>query len=174
MTLSELLKIMPKAGSKRASLFVGPLNRAMTACKITTPARRAAFLAQLAHESGQLLYTREIADGHAYEGRRDLGNSEKGDGPRFRGRGLIQITGRANYRACSLALYGDERLLKNPELLEAPEAAALSAAWFWSSNNLNDLADHGNFDAITRRINGGTAGAAERLAFFRAAERVFA
>lgn len=173
MTLSELLKIMPKAGSKRASLFVGPLNRAMKDRKITTPARQAAFLAQLAHESGQLLYTRELASGQAYEGRRDLGNFERGDGPRFRGRGLIQITGRANYRACSIALYNDERLLANPELLETPEAAAQSAAWFWAANSLNDLADHGNFAAITRRINGGTNGAEERLAFYQVAQRVF-
>lgn len=174
MTLSELLKIMPKAGAKRASLFLGPLNRAMKERRITTPARQAAFLAQIAHESGQLIYTRELADGRAYEGRRDLGNFEKGDGPKFRGRGLIQITGRANYRASSLALYGDERLLQTPELLEAPEGAAQSAAWFWAANNLNDLADYNNFDAITRRINGGTNGAEERLAFYQIAKSVFA
>lgn len=174
MTLSELLKIMPKAGAKRASLFLGPLNRAMKERRITTPARQAAFLAQIAHESGQLIYTRELADGRAYEGRRDLGNFEKGDGPRFRGRGLIQITGRANYRACSLGLFADERLLAFPELLEGAEQAARSAAWFWAANGLNALADQGDFAAITRRINGGTNGAAERLAFYRTAESVFA
>lgn len=154
-------------GSKRrAAQFIGPLVEAMNRFGINTPARAAAFLAQIMHESGRLRYTRELASGEAYEGRRDLGNLHKGDGRRFRGRGLIQITGRANYRDCSMALYGDERLLITPELLEHPEGAAMSAAWYWSSRNLNALADAGQFGLITRRINGGMNGLADRLAHY--------
>lgn len=161
---------MPRAGA-RAAQFVAPLLAAMARFGINTPTRVAAFLAQIAHESGQLRYVLEVADGKAYEGRATLGNTEPGDGPRFRGRGLIQVTGRANYRACSLALFGDERLLDNPELLEHLEYAALSAAWFWSSHDCNELADAGDFRALTKRINGGYNGLAERTAFWERAEQ---
>lgn len=154
-------------GSKRrGAQFIGPLVEAMNRFGIDTTARAAAFLAQIMHESGRLRYTIELASGEAYEGRRDLGNLHKGDGRRFRGRGLIQITGRANYRDCSMALYGDERLLITPELLEQPDGAAMSAAWYWSSRNLNALADAGQFGLITRRINGGMNGIADRLAHY--------
>ncbi len=173
MTLEELKKIIPYAGP-RAGVFYDPLTKAMDEFDIDTPARKAAFLAQIAHESGSLKYVREIASGEAYEGRSNLGNTEPGDGVRFKGRGLIQITGRANYRDCSLALFGDDRLLRNPELLEAPEAACRSAAWFWKSRALNDLADTGAFKAITRAINGGYNGYADRLAYFQRATQVLA
>lgn len=169
---ATLLAIMPLANA-RAAQFAGPLGAAMARFGINTPIRAAAFLAQIAHESGQLRYVRELADGKAYEGRKDLGNTEPGDGPRFRGRGLIQVTGRFNYRACSLELFGDERLLDNPELLEFPEYAALSAAWFWAAHGCNEIADTGDFRALTRRINGGYNGLAERTAFWERAERVF-
>lgn len=145
-----------------AARYLDPLNTAMQRFGIDTPVRAAAFLAQIMHESARLRYVRELASGAAYEGRSDLGNVEPGDGRYFKGRGLIQITGRANYRACSLALYGDERLIDHPSLLEAPEASALSAAWYWHSRNLNALADAGQFDLITRRINGGLNGAQDR------------
>lgn len=161
---------MPRAGA-RAAQFVAPLVAAMARFDINTSTRVAAFLAQIAHESGQLRYVLELADGKAYEGRANLGNTEPGDGPRFRGRGLIQVTGRANYRACSRALFGDDRLLDNPELLEHLEYAALSAAWFWSANGCNELADAGDFRALTKRINGGYNGLAERTAFWERAEQ---
>lgn len=171
ITLEQLRAIMPQARS-RADVYLLPLQEAMTEYGIDTPVRRAAFLAQVAHESGQLRYVRELASGEAYEGRADLGNTLPGDGIRFKGRGLIQITGRANYRACSLALFGDLRLLTQPELLEAPSPACRSAAWFWASRGLNALADAGDFRAITRRINGGINGYAERLAAFERAQAV--
>lgn len=172
MSLDQLRAAMPYSGD-RAVVFVVPLGQAMEAHEITTPQRQAAFLAQLAHESGSLRYTRELADGSAYEGRRDLGNTEPGDGPRYKGRGLIQITGRANYRACSKALFDDEQtLIDHPELLELPANAAMSAAWFWQSRGLNTLADQGKFEAITRRINGGTNGMADRLAHWDRALKV--
>ena len=95
-----------------------------------------------------------------------------GDGQRYRGRGLIQITGRNNYLRCSLALFGDERLLRTPELLELPQWAAESAAWFWWVRELNALADRNEFEAITRKINGGLNGLADRLQLWERARAV--
>ncbi len=171
VTLEQLQKIMPYA-RKRAEVFLVPLNEAMHEFHINSPIRRAAFLAQIAVESGELRYVEEIASGAAYEGRTDLGNTQPGDGKKFKGRGPIQITGRANTRACSLALYGDERLLDTPELLEQPEDGCRAAGWFWMTRGLNMLADDGDFERITRRINGGTNGAAERRAYHVVAKRV--
>lgn len=170
--LEQLKKIIPCAGL-RAGVFLVPINEAMKEFDINTPMRQAAFLAQVAHESGSLRYVREIASGEAYEGRVDLGNMEPGDGPRFRGRGLIQITGRSNYRDCSVALYGDEvPLLLHPELLEETVPACRSAGWFWWSRGLNALADARDFRSITRVINGGFNGFQNRLAFFDRAQAV--
>lgn len=172
ITLDQLRAIMPYAGS-RAVTYIDPLNRAMDERGIDTPARQAAFLAQIAHESGSLRYVKEIASGEAYEGRRDLGNTEPGDGPRYKGRGLIQITGRANYRQCSEALFGDaQALLDHPEFLELPENATRSAAWFWASRGLNERADRAEFDRITRVINGGINGMEDRLAHWDRALKV--
>jgi putative chitinase len=173
ITLAELQEIMPYAGL-RAETYLDPLNAAMDEFDINTPDREAAFLAQLAHESGSLRYVRELATGDAYEMRADLGNDRPGDGIRFKGRGLIQITGRANYRTCSTALFGDVRLLQHPELLEEPENAARSAAWFWQAKGLNALADVGAFRTITKRINGGLSGYDDRLAYWQEAKSVLA
>lgn len=174
MTADDLRHIMPLAG-KLADLFVVPLTAAMTEFGIDTPRRRASFLAQVAHESGQLRFTREIwgptPAQRTYEGRVDLGNTSPGDGFRYRGRGLIQITGRSNYRACGTMLGFD--LLNHPELLEGPTLASRSAAWFWNKHGLNDLADKDNQVEICRRINGGTNGLNERLAFYETAQQLF-
>lgn len=166
VTLEQLQTIMPYARS-RAAVFLLPLNDAMDEFGIDTPARQAAFLAQVCHESGSLRYVRELASGEAYEGRDDLGNTEPGDGMRFKGRGLIQITGRANYRECGRAL--GLPLEDEPELLEQVENACRSAAWFWKSRGLNAFADAGDFRAITRRINGGINGYTDRLAAYERA-----
>lgn len=171
MNRNDLLKIMPYAKS-RIDTFAVPLNAAMMEFNISTKARQASFLAQVGHESGQLLYVRELASGAAYEGRKDLGNTEPGDGIRYKGRGLIQITGRANYKACGDALGYD--LVANPAFLESPVLACRSAAWFWRSNGLNVLADKGDQVGVTRRINGGINGLADRLALFRVASEVLA
>lgn len=174
ITIDQLKKIIPYAGP-RAVVFLAPLNDVMTEFGIDTPARQAAFLAQVAHESGSLRYVREIAEGSAYEGRVDLGNTELGDGPRFKGRGLIQITGRTNYRTCSKALYGDDETLQlHPELLEDVVPACRSAAWFWWSHGLNSTADAGDFRKISRVINGGFNGYDERLAYYQRAKTVLA
>jgi putative chitinase len=142
--------------------------------QIIGPKRMAAFIAQIGHESGQLQFVREIwgpTPAQAkYEGRADLGNTVKGDGSRYRGRGLIQITGRANYVACGEALGLD--LANQPELLELPQHAAMSAAWFWKQKGLNDLADKDQFNTITRRINGGLNGLQDRLEIWTRARAV--
>lgn len=169
ISLDQLKQILPLSG-RRASTFCQPLNDAMAEFDIDTPARQASFIAQVGHESGQFIYVRELASGSAYEGRKDLGNTHPGDGVKFRGRGLIQVTGRDNYEACGHALGLD--LLTNPELLETPVNAARSAAWFWRTHGLNQLADAGDQVAVTRRVNGGKNGLAERLAFFEVAQRV--
>jgi putative chitinase len=171
----QLLQILQNAGHQ-AGVFVPVLNTAMNRYGIVGTPRAAAFIAQIGHESGQLHYVREIwgptAQQAGYEGRADLGNTVKGDGSKYRGRGLIQITGRANYTACGEALGLD--LLSKPELLELPQHAAMSAAWFWSTKGLNTLADQGDFVKITRRINGGTNGLAARQALYYKALKVLA
>ncbi len=169
ITTEELHSIMPFAGA-RCNEYAAPLNAAMKRFEIDNPLREAAFIAQIAHESGSLHFVKELASGGAYEGRKDLGNTEPGDGIFFKGRGLIQITGRHNYSLCGLALELD--LLEHPELLELPENACLSAAWFWNARKLNELADKPDFLSITRRINGGTNGYQSRLDFYERAKKV--
>lgn len=162
ITGTQLQSIMPFANARIPS-FVAPLNGAMHEFHINSPIRQAAFIAQIAHESGELRYVKEIASGAAYEGRKDLGNTQPGDGMKYKGRGLIQITGRNNYAECGKALGVD--LITNPELLETNDLACRSAAWFWASRGLNDLADRGDFERITKRINGGLNGYQERLVY---------
>lgn len=203
----QLQKIMPRC---QADAWVEPLNQAMTRFEIASPQRMAAFLAQIAHESGELrrlvenlsysanrltqvwpnrFPTIEKAQAYAnnperladYVYAKRLGNGDEasGDGWRFRGRGLIQLTGRGNYRsvgdATGLALEAQ------PELLEQSGPAALSAAYFWRSHGLNELADDRNDDnddedfvAITVKINGGKAGLAERRAYWSSAKSALA
>ncbi|AVO57556.1 glycoside hydrolase family 19 protein [Pseudomonas chlororaphis] len=179
VTLEMIQRIMPNARSQ-AGVFVSALNTAMANRYINTPKRMAAFLAQIGHESGQLRYVRELGNDQ-YLSKYDtgslaarLGNTPEadGDGQKYRGRGLIQVTGRNNYRQCSLGLFGDERLLALPELLEQPQWAAESAAWFWQQNGLNELADRDQFNSITRRINGGLNGLEDRLQLWARAREV--
>lgn len=170
MTKQELKKIAPYASAKNISLYTPLLNKYMGHYGINTQARKAAFLATILHESGSLTYTEEIASGQAYEGRKDLGNTEAGDGKRFKGRGLIQITGRYNYSVASLAMGID--LLKNPELLAEPNNATWVSCWWWQSKGLNELADKGDFRRITRIVNGGYNGWADRLNFYNKAKEV--
>ena len=175
ITPQQLLQILPNAGPV-AGVFVPVLNAAMGHYQIVGAKRVAAFIAQIGHESGQLKYVKEIwgptAAQAKYEGRKDLGNTVAGDGSKYRGRGLIQITGRANYMAFGEALGLD--LIKQPELLEKPQHACMSAAWFWATKGLSTLADAGQFDKITQRINGGQNGAADRQALYARALKVLA
>lgn len=179
VTLKQLQHILPNAGTQ-ASVFLPVLNAAMVKWGIVTPLRKRAFLAQIGHESGQLRYVRELGNDQ-YLAKYDtgklaarLGNTPEadGDGQRYRGRGLVQVTGHDNYKRCGEALGLD--LLARPELLERPEHAADSAGWFWHQAGLNSLADKGPsaFEAITRRINGGLNGQDDRLAIYKRAEQV--
>lgn len=140
---------------------------------IASRERAAAFIAQVGHESGGFTLTRELwgptSAQTRYEGRADLGNTQPGDGSRFRGRGLIQITGRANYEKVSKAFGVD--VTASPELLELPEMAARSAGWWWANHGCNELADAGDFDALTRRINGGLNGIDDRRARWETAKK---
>lgn len=195
----QLLQILPSAGQV-AGVFVSALNTSMNHYQIVGLKRVAAFIAQVGHESGQLTrlvenlnysadalqstwpsrFNAELAKSVARKpeqiasiayGNR-MGNTEPGDGWKYRGRGLIQITGKDNYRACGEALGLD--LIAYPELLERPQHAAMSAAWFWASRGLSTLADAGSFSKITSRINGGQNGAADRQALHARALEVLA
>lgn len=190
----QLHAIMPKADAPK---WVLALSAAMAEYDITTPARAAAFLAQLAHESVELTHVEEnlnysatgllkvfpkrvtpeqavtlarnpeaIAN-HVYGNRKDLGNTEPGDGWRYRGRGPIQLTGKANYAKAAEAL--EAPLVENPDAVTAPLVGARVAGWYWQSHGLNELADAGDFTGITKRINGGVLGLAERQAYHRRA-----
>lgn len=146
------------------------INAAMLEADIVGIPRQAAFLAQVLHETGGFQWLEELASGAAYEGRADLGNTESGDGRKFKGRGLIMITGRANYKAAGADLGLD--LIGNPERAAEPATAARVAAWFWTRHGLNSLADAGKFDSITRKINGGLNGKAERDRLYARAKKV--
>jgi len=170
ISYDQLVRIMPYA-KQRADKFIDPINDAMREFDISENGiREAAFLAQIAHESGELRYVEELATGEAYEGRDDLGNLYTGDGIKYKGRGLIQLTGRSNYAECGEALGLD--LIACPELLEEPANACRSAAWFWQTHGLNELADKHDFLRITRIINGGLNGYADRLKYYEKATQV--
>lgn len=187
MTLGQV-KAATGATLHYAERFLPYISATCDRYLIDTPTRQLCFLAQVGHESGGLYYTEELASGQAYEGRRGLGNTQPGDGKRFKGRGLIQITGRTNYQALGAALSLD--LLANPTLLGGKNVdhctpdqltyAALSAGWFWHKSGLNALADKiqlrnpidegpnlDYFRQITRRINGGYNGLTDRLARYK-------
>ena len=164
----ELLRAATGCTRAAAGLYAEHLTAAWEAYSVDTPTRVAAFLAQIGHESGGLSHVREIwgptPAQKRYEGRADLGNTEPGDGERFKGRGLIQCTGRANYRAMAneLRRFGAPDFEAEPEAMEQPQWAAWSAAAWWGTHGCNELADVGTFEALTKRINGGTNGLEDR------------
>lgn len=180
ITVKQLLAIMPnaRAYSAKNKNFAGyslesivlRMNKYAKEFGIDSPQRWAHYLAQIAHESAELRYSEEIASGKAYEGRTDLGNVIKGDGVRFKGRGLIQLTGRTNYTTYK-AFCGFD-VVKQPELLAKPVGAIRSSMWFWKSNGLNELADRDEFTAITKRVNGGTNGIEDRRKYLARAKKV--
>lgn len=171
ITWSQIHMIMPNTRASQEK--VNAINDAMVAFGIDQNlSRQAAYIAQVAEETGELRYTREIADGSAYEGRKDLGNTQPGDGHRYRGGGDLEVTGRLNFTNASLACFGDVRLVDDPDLIEQPVPGSMVGAWFWQSHGLNILADDGLFDRITKVINGGTNGAAERVMYWQRAKRI--
>lgn len=162
----------------RARTFAPFIDAAMAEFGIDTPERQAAFLAQVGHESGGLHWLVELWGIQPTKAQAryeppsqkatELGNVHPGDGIRFRGRGLLQVTGRANYRAAGAALGSD--LETFPDLLSEPGMAARSAAWFWHSRSLNHFVDSDDFETLTRRINGGLTHYEERLALWAGAK----
>ncbi len=162
----------------RAIKWTIPFTMALDYARIRSRAETAAFVAQVGHESGSFIYTSEIwgptTAQRRYEGRADLGNTTPGDGSRFRGRGLIQTTGRANYTRLTSRLrkMGAPDFVASPELLEQPKWAALSAADYWLDRKLSQyfMPDGGvRFRALTRAINGGLNGLDDRLARYERA-----
>ena len=181
LTADQLRAIMPATPAARRDAILPFLQAAMTEFAIEAPARMAAFLAQLAHESGQFRFMEEIWGPTAAQRRYEpvttlatnLGNSEVGDGQRFKGRGPIQITGRANYRRFGDLLGTD--LVADPPRAALPELAFRIAGLFWSKKGLNELADRAtveSFREITRRINGGFNGLEDRQKFYAVARTV--
>lgn len=164
VTKQQLLQIMPNAryayqstGMSRADKFLPYINKYMEEFGINTRLQVCHFLAQIAHESAELRYTEELASGAAYEGRKDLGNIQRGDGKKYKGRGLIQLTGRNNYT--QYKAYCGFDVLEKPELLAQPRGATRSACWFFKTRGLNEIAatDDGTEKAllaISIKING--------------------
>jgi putative chitinase len=176
MTLDQLIRMLPYS-RPHAAKYLPWLNATMAEFNINTPVRQAAFIAQVGHESGSLAYTVELASGQAYDTGQlaaRLGNTPEadGDGQRWKGHGLLQVTGAANHRAC--AAYFGLPLDGIVAWLTTPEGACRSAGWFWSTHGLNQLADSGDQVAVTRGVNGGINGLAARLALFNVAIRVLA
>ena len=198
---AELLQEAFDLEDGTAEKYIDALNAAMDEFEINTSQRRAMFLAQCCHESGHFRavsenlnykadsltrvfpkYFRDVDPNdyakqpekianRVYGGRMGNGDEESGDGYRFRGRGLIQLTGKSNYIACSEDLEVD--LIENPDYLITPEGAARSAAWFWSANDLNKYADSDDIVGCTKRVNGGTIGLEERTELYDEAKALF-
>lgn len=171
MTPAEWRQVLLKMEPKGKPWILDGLADAMpimvTRFDLNTNVRQQHFLAQVAHESDHFQTTREYASGKAYEGRKDLGNTHKGDGERFRGRGLIQLTGRYNYDKASKAL--GEPYVDDPPLVEKFPAAAIVSGWWWKANGCNELADKDDVKVVTKRVNGGLNGLASRTALLATA-----
>ena len=170
ITKEQLFLIAKYAAKSKIDAMHEDLNDSLHKYNITTPFRIAHFLAQVIHESGSFRYMQEIASGEAYEGRKDLGNTEPGDGKKFKGRGLIQLTGRANYKE-----YGEDigqDLTANPEKVAEFPLAIDVAGWYWSTRGLNQYADQDDVRAVTRRINGGYNGLDDRIKYLEIAKKV--
>ena len=179
ITADLIKKIVPgAAGNVRANRnfsgmtlegIVEMMNKFAAEGDVDTPMRWAHGLAQVMHESGGLRYSEELASGKAYEGRKDLGNTRRGDGIRYKGRGLIQVTGRSNYT--KYKAYCGYDVVEQPELLSRPVGAVRSAMWYWKTNALNYYADRDDVRSVTRRINGGENGLANRQRLLERAKR---
>ena len=180
LTDAQLARIMPNLSASKRALYLPHLNATMAANGMTSLLRIAAFVAQLAHESGEFRWMEELWGPTPAQRRyepvgelaRKLGNTDPGDGKRFKGRGPIQITGRFNYGRFGKLLGID--LAAEPDRAAQPDIAFATAGLFWRSNGLNELADGDQFITITRRINGGTNGLAERQRYYRLAKDVLA
>jgi putative chitinase len=175
ITKPILLRAVPTTYIPRVDEFVASFNQWNIPFGIDSPKRIAHYLAQVFHESGVLRYVEEIASGEKYEGRKDLGNTQKGDGKRFKGRGFIQLTGRANYKAFNDYDLCTEDVIAHPEKVAAFPLNQIASMWFWQTHGLNELADKDDGGMIgeqicrqiTKIINGGQNGIANRLYLYR-------
>jgi len=189
LTVDQLQECLPNARRERLEFFVDGINETFEQFEIDTPQRMAMFLAQTAHESANfsaveenlnysakgLLGTwpkrfrgvenqyarkpQQIAN-RAYCDRMGNGSESSGDGWKYRGRGLIQLTGQDNYRTCGDAL--NLNLLDDPDMASKNPAAVLSAGWFWTTRRLNEISDSGDVAKATKVINGGSNGLLDR------------
>ena len=183
------LKSISGVNSKLLPELVKWMNELCPKYEIDTVQEYAHFLAQACHETDHFNTLKEYASGQAYEGRKDLGNTEKGDGVRFKGRGIFQTTGRANYLALGLKKGKRDFFILNPELLETPQYAVWSACEFWKDRNFNDISNMENNTTLTKKmrgkiykvspveyismtINGGTNGLKERVKYFNKALQI--
>lgn len=164
MKTNDLKYIAPNITQEKLSVFLPLLNQYMHEYNICGQLRESAFIATIMHETGSLRWLEEIASGEAYEGRHDLGNVVKGDGRRYKGRGLIMLTGRSNYERASKALKVD--FINNPEWVSEPIYATQVACWWWHQRGLNEVADTGDFRRVTRLVNGGYNGVVDRQKFY--------
>jgi putative chitinase len=202
ITLQQLSNFFEDTDDSVLANFVDPINKVIDDFEVNTLQRLSMFLAQVGHESGGLTklhenlnykadrlaqifpkYFRDVDTSEfahnpekianrVYANRMGNGSEDSGDGYRFRGRGAVQLTGKSNYLACGKDLQVD--LEANPDWLETPEGAILSAAWFWDQHDLNDLSDDGDVLTVTKKINGGTIGLEERKALYEEALKIFA
>ncbi|MBC7509673.1 MAG: glycoside hydrolase family 19 protein [Ferruginibacter sp.] len=172
MASLNLSLLAPNVDSSRLTDISRYINKYARKFGITTPKRMAGFVAQAVHESDGFKALKEYGpDSYfkKYEFNKGLGNNVAGDGLKFKGRGIFQTTGRANYAQYSKLIFGDERLLDNPEILEQPEYAVLSAMHFWDQRKLNKEADVMDVNKISQKINGGKKGRAERIKLYNQA-----
>ena len=180
LTETQLKSIMPRCSPERAARCLPALNAALHRFDINTPQRAAAFIAQVAHESGEFRWLEELWGPTDAQRRYEpasslaarLGNTRPGDGRRYKGRGPIQITGRDNYKRYGGLL--DIDLVADPDQAAEPDVGFAIAGLYWATNNLNELADADEFVAITKRINGGTNGLADRQGYYARAKQVLA
>lgn len=162
------------AAALGAGVYAQPIEAGCIRYGIVDRLEKAHFLAQVAHESDSFRTAEEYASGVKYEGRRDLGNTQSGDGRRFKGRGLIQCTGRHNYGRYSHWKYGDDRCVRTPTLLAQLPDAVDSAFWYWTQERprLKRLALADDLEAVTRQVNGGLNGLEDRRAKLVLAKRL--
>ena len=172
VTATQLRKIAPKA--KNAEALAASITKWAPTFGITSRLRMAHFLAQCAHETMGFVLMTELASGKAYEWNAKLGNTQKGDGVRFKGRGLLQLTGRANYQAYARSKFCVGDLMAHPDWLAQLPGAVKSAMWYWWSRNLNELADRDDVTTITRKINGGLNGFESRNKYLTRAKGALA
>lgn len=178
ITETQLLKVIPKSASK-VKIYVPVINKYADTFGIDTPLRLSHFIAQCLHETSEFVHVRELGN-EAYCRKYEvgklakmLGNTQKGDGYKYKGRGLLQLTGRANYQAYQDSKYCNGDIIANPNLLEQPIGAVKSAMWYWMKRGLNRLADKDDFLGVTKAINGGTNGLESRRRYLTKCKAAF-